>query len=82
MQQAEHSIDMIYFAFDHGEWAGKISPILQQKAADGVQVRLMVDELGMVVDNLQKMPSATGHWWQSLGPPACRWMFFDLLAAV
>ena len=53
LQQAEHSIDMIYFAFDHGEWANKISRVLQQKAADGVQVRLMVDELGMVVDNVK-----------------------------
>lgn len=53
LQQAEHSINMIYFAFDHGEWAGKISQVLQQKVAAGVQVRLMVDELGMVVDNVK-----------------------------
>lgn len=53
LPQAERSIDMIYFAFDHGEWAGKISRVLKQKAASGVRVRLMVDELGMVVDNVK-----------------------------
>ena len=53
LQQAEHSIHMIYFAFDHGEWANRISQVLKQKAARGVQVRLMVDEVGQVVDNVQ-----------------------------
>ena len=53
LQQAEHSIHMIYFAFDHGQWATRISQVLKQKAAKGVQVRLMVDELGLVVDNVQ-----------------------------
>ena len=53
LQQATHNIHMIYFAFDHGEWAGKISRVLIRKAANGVQVKLMVDELGMVVDNVK-----------------------------
>jgi len=53
LQQAEHNIHMIYFAFDHGVWADKISRVLKQKAASGVEVRLMVDELGLVVDNVQ-----------------------------
>jgi cardiolipin synthase len=53
LQQAEHRIDMIYFAFDHGEWADRISEVLRQKASDGLAVRLMVDELGLVVDHLE-----------------------------
>jgi cardiolipin synthase len=53
LQQAEHTIHMIYFAFDYGEWADRISRVLKQKAAIGVQVRLMVDELGLMVDNVQ-----------------------------
>lgn len=55
LQQAERSIDMIYFAFDHGEWANKIGRVLRQKAAAGVPVRLMVDELGQAVDNVKNI---------------------------
>lgn len=58
LRQTERSIDMVYFAFDHGEWANKISHVLRQKAASGVQVRLMVDELGIVVDNVK-------HTWRN-----------------
>lgn len=53
LQQAERNVDMIYFAFDHGEWADKFSQILRQKASKGVAVRLMVDELGLVADHLK-----------------------------
>ena len=53
LEQTEQSIHMIYFAFDHGEWADKISQVLKQKAANGVRVKLMADELGMLVDNVQ-----------------------------
>lgn len=53
LRQAGQRIDMIYFAFDHGKWSGQISRVLQQKVANGVPVRLMVDELGMVVDNIK-----------------------------
>ena len=52
LEHAERTIHMIYFAFDDGEWASKISRVLKQKAANSVQVNLMVDELGMVLDNL------------------------------
>src|SRR5262245_18929747 len=58
LQQAERSIDMIYFAFDHGEWADRISQVLRQKATNGVTIRLMVDELGLMVDHL-------GNGWRN-----------------
>jgi len=51
LTEAQHSISMIYFTFDHGQWSGKISRILRAKAANGVKVCLMVDELGLLVDN-------------------------------
>lgn len=55
LQQAEDSIHMIYFAFDHGDWANRISRVLRQKAANGVAVHLMVDEIGMAVDNVRNI---------------------------
>lgn len=53
LEQAEHSIYMIFFAFDQGEWEQRISHILRQKAANQVAVHLMVDELGTYVDNFR-----------------------------
>ena len=50
LAQAQHEISMMYFTFDHGEWASKINRILRVKHASGVRVRLMVDEIGLLVD--------------------------------
>jgi cardiolipin synthase len=47
---AQQSITMMYYTFDHGDWALKISRILQEKQASGVAVRLIVDEVGLLVD--------------------------------
>ncbi len=49
--QAQQSITMMYFTFDYGNWALKISGILQAKRASGVAVRLMVDAVGLLVDS-------------------------------
>lgn len=49
--QAQQSITMMYFTFDYGHWALRISGILQAKQASGVAVRLMVDEVGLLVDS-------------------------------
>jgi cardiolipin synthase A/B len=51
LEQAQSSITMMYFTFDYGEWANKISSIMQVKAQNGLKVRLMVDEVGMIVDS-------------------------------
>jgi cardiolipin synthase len=48
--QAQKSITMMYFTFDWGDWALKITEILEAKQAAGVRVRLIVDEIGMLVD--------------------------------
>ena len=41
---------MMYFAFDIGEWANKFALALSERANAGVNVRLMVDEFGLVLD--------------------------------
>ena len=47
---ARHEISMTYLSFDKGEWATRISDVLCSKALSGVQVRLMVDEFGQLLD--------------------------------
>ncbi len=47
---AQERITMMYFTFDSGEWAEKIAQVLVAKAAEGVQLRLMVDEFGLALD--------------------------------
>jgi len=51
LKTAEEDISMMYFTFDHGRWAAEIAAVLTTKAAEGVRVRLMVDQLGEIVDN-------------------------------
>lgn len=41
---------MMYFTFDHGEWASKLGAAMAQSAARGVKVRLIVDEIGLLFD--------------------------------
>jgi len=50
LETAETNISMMYYAFDHGEWAAKISQVLMNKAQDGVNVRLMADGYGQILD--------------------------------
>jgi cardiolipin synthase len=50
LSAAQHRISMAYFAFDSGVWAERISQILIAKARAGVQVRLMADGFGQVLD--------------------------------
>jgi cardiolipin synthase len=47
---AEENISMLYYAFDHGEWAEAISQVLMDRAQNGVRVRLMADGFGQVLD--------------------------------
>ncbi len=47
---ADEAISMMYYAFDEGEWADRISRVLCEKASAGVQVRLMVDEIGLLLE--------------------------------
>ena len=56
--RAQHSIHLIYFAFDNGRWASQLSDLLQEKAQAGLDVHLMVDEVGLYVDNPR-------HGWQN-----------------
>jgi cardiolipin synthase len=47
---AQNEISMTYLSFDSGEWAARISDVLCAKAQSGVTVRLMVDEVGQLLD--------------------------------
>jgi cardiolipin synthase len=49
--QAQERLSMMYFTFDDGEWAQRIAPLLAERAANGVNVRLLVDEFGLIADN-------------------------------
>ena len=51
LANAQHTISMMYFTYDYGEWSTEINRILCAKSAEGVQVRLMADEFGLTVDN-------------------------------
>ena len=53
LKTAQESISMMYYAFDSGEWAEKIAVILAAKAQNGVRTRLMVDEFGLVLDDVR-----------------------------
>ncbi len=53
LRAAQHHIHMAYYAFDDGNIARSVGHILAQKAAAGVTVRLMVDEMGLYLDNWQ-----------------------------
>ncbi len=50
LERAQERISMMYFTFNHGEQAWRIARTLAARAAAGVQVRLMVDEFGQVLD--------------------------------
>jgi cardiolipin synthase len=51
LEKAQSSISMMYYAFDHGKWAHKISKVLTEKAQSGVCVRLIVDQFGQLLDD-------------------------------
>jgi cardiolipin synthase len=50
LQSAENMISMTCLAFEDGQWGGRIADALSERAAAGVIVRLMVDELGQLTD--------------------------------
>lgn len=47
---ARSEITMLYFSFVHGDWAERIAGALEERAAAGVRVRLLIDQVGQVVD--------------------------------
>ena len=50
LAQARRAVSMTFLAFDSGLWADRIAEVLIAKAAEGVHIRLMVDEIGQVFD--------------------------------
>ena len=54
LASAQYDISMSFLAFDSGIWAERITQVLTAKAAAGVRVRLMVDEIGQVFSGFQR----------------------------
>jgi len=54
LQNAERSITMMYFTINYGEVAMKIGEVLKAQQLAGVHVRVMVDDVGLVVDAPKK----------------------------
>lgn len=50
LQYARQSISMTCLAFEDGAWPRRIADALTRQAARGIQVRLMVDQLGQISD--------------------------------
>ncbi len=50
LENAETRISMMYYAFVHGDWSQKIGEILMEKVREGVDVRLMADGFGQILD--------------------------------
>lgn len=50
LASARSAISMCYLAFEDGAWAREISEVLRSKVDEGVRVRLLVDEIGQLMD--------------------------------
>ncbi len=48
---AQDQISMMYLTFESGAWGLKLADALRERAASGVHVRLMVDDIGLLVDD-------------------------------
>jgi cardiolipin synthase len=55
LETAQEAVSMTYLAFEDGLWARRITEVLRRKAASGVRVRLMVDEIGQMTDEPRRM---------------------------
>jgi glycosyltransferase involved in cell wall biosynthesis len=51
IKTAQKQISMMYLTFDSGEWGSRLADVLCERAASGVLVRLMVDDIGLMVDD-------------------------------
>jgi len=49
--RAQGQISMMYLTLESGEWGLKLADALRERAASGVRVRLMVDDIGLMVDD-------------------------------
>ena len=52
LRAARRRIHMAFYAFDAGKWSHEVALILKRKAANGLQVHLMVDHFGMYFEKL------------------------------
>ena len=61
LETAQEKISLTFLSFDAGEWAEQIARILCAKAEAGLQVRLMVDELGQIADEPRHLLQNHAH---------------------
>jgi len=52
---ARNEISMSFLAFEDGKWAREISEVLRSKVNEGVRVRLIVDEMGQLMDEPRRI---------------------------
>jgi cardiolipin synthase len=55
LASAQEKISMTYLAFEDGDWAQRILNVLRAKAAAGVRVQMMVDEIGQQLDEPRRL---------------------------
>lgn len=55
IKSAQKRISLMYLTFESGEWGGRLARALHERVAKGVQVRLMVDNVGLLVDDPRNM---------------------------
>lgn len=56
---AKSSISMMYWAYEYGAFSKGLNELLKHKSQAGVDIRIIVDEIGMVLDGRQ-------NYWKSL----------------
>ena len=61
LEQAETYIFMEYHAIEEGQSFGRIMEILERKASQGVEVRILYDDVGSVGFLNLDLRSRTGH---------------------
>ena len=55
LASARSDISMSFLAFEDGSWAREISEVLRSKVDEGVRVRLLVDEIGQLMDEPRRI---------------------------
>ena len=61
LRNAKESIFMEYFIVYNGDWWNRIKEILIQKAAEGVDVRILVDDFGSLFLEVRKLKKEFGR---------------------
>ena len=61
LKAAKHTIFMEYFIVYNGEWWQRIEDVLIQKASEGLDVRLLIDDFGSLLMDVHTMKKELGQ---------------------